>query len=387
MPGSVIFVHGTGVRLRAYKASIATIRARIGAAGISEPVIECAWGDPFGSLFVGRSLPDYYSDAAVEKDALELAQWARLFEYPLSELEKLSIRGAAAGLPAMPGQKPVWLKDLERISLYKPSTEFDQLLRRAGLREYWNDAWPRIIGSPLVRPAFERSAQANELADCVGALARAVVAQLHIKAVADGQPGPSAQMRDLLCQRLRSDWGYEVLGLGTFLSEIIKRAGTSVIRNRRSAINETIAAPIGDILLYQSRGQEIRDFIRSKVDAAPAPVTLVSHSLGGVACVDLLAMPDPPQVAALVTMGSQAPYFYEMDALASVKAPNSLPTEFPPWLNIYDRDDFLSFVGTRIFPGRVQDFEVRSGQPFPDSHSAYVGNDAVWGEIRKFISQ
>lgn len=246
-------------------------------------------GDPFGSLFVGRSLPDYNSEAAVERDALELAQWARLFEYPLSELENLSIRGAAAGLPAMPGQKPLWLRDLERISLYKPGTEFDQLLRRARLTNYWNDAWARIIGSPLVRTAFERSAQANELADCVGALARAVVAQLHIKAVADGQPGPSAQMRDQLCQRLRSDWGYEVLGLGTFLSEIIKRAATSVIRNRRSAINQTIAAPIDDILLYQSRGKELRDFIR-KVVAAPAPATLVSHSLGGDACVDLLLL-------------------------------------------------------------------------------------------------
>ena len=40
--------------------------------------------------------------------------------------------------------------------------------------------------------------------------------------------------------------------------------------------------------------------------------------------------------------------------LASLQAPAALPDEFPPWLNLFDRSDFLSFVAERLFPGRVR---------------------------------
>ncbi|MGT2445905.1 hypothetical protein ACU4I5_26935 (plasmid) [Ensifer adhaerens] len=114
-------------------------------------------------------------------------------------------------------------------------------------------------------------------------------------------------------------------------------------------------------------------------------MTLVGHSLGGIACVDLLAMPEAPKVHRLVTFGSQSPYFYEIDALTSVKKPDVLPKGFPPWLNLFDRNDFLSFVGERLFPGQVEDFEVKSGASFPESHSAYLGNEDVWTKVRGFI--
>ena len=44
------------------------------------------------------------------------------------------------------------------------------------------------------------------------------------------------------------------------------------------------------------------------------PVVLLGHSLGGVACVDLLAREELPRVASLITVGSQAPFFYELGA-------------------------------------------------------------------------
>ena len=46
----------------------------------------------------------------------------------------------------------------------------------------------------------------------------------------------------------------------------------------------------GDILLYQSRGHDIRAFIEEKLQHAEPPVTIVAHSLGGIACVDLLVL-------------------------------------------------------------------------------------------------
>jgi hypothetical protein len=144
--------------------------------------------------------------------------------------------------------------------------------------------------------------------------------------------------------------------------------------------------PLGDILLYQARGDEVRQFIRDKIMQAMPPVTVVAHSLGGIACVDLLALPNPPPIGCLVTAGSQSPLLYEIGALSSVKPPKPLPPGFPPWLNFYDRNDFLSYVARRLFP-TVTDIEVESGQPFPNSHSAYFGNAAVWQEIREFMPQ
>ena len=83
----------------------------------------------------------------------------------------------------------------------------------------------------------------------------------------------------------------------------------------------------------------------------------------------------------LVTVGSQAPFLYEIGALWSLTHDDPLPAHLPPWLNIYDTRDLLSYVGGRLFPGRVEDVEVNNGQPFPQSHSAYWTNPKVWDAI------
>jgi hypothetical protein len=112
-------------------------------------------------------------------------------------------------------------------------------------------------------------------------------------------------------------------------------------------------------------------------------VTLVAHSLGGIACVDLLVMRDLPKVSRLITVGSQTALLYEIGAMASLARSERLPAWFPPWLNVYDRDDFLSYRADRLFP-QVTDLEVSSREPFPDSHSAYLTSDTVWTAIRDF---
>jgi pimeloyl-ACP methyl ester carboxylesterase len=167
-------------------------------------------------------------------------------------------------------------------------------------------------------------------------------------------------------------------------SSIWSSAQEHVSRDKRRQLNMMSAFPIGDILLYQAHGATIRDFIRRKIEAATPPVTLISHSLGGIACFDLMAAPDAPEIACLVTVGSQAPFLYEIGALHSLKRPQGLPDAFPRWLNIYDRNDFLSFAAHRLFEEAV-DLSISSGQPFPDSHSAYFTNEAVWNAIRDFV--
>ena len=108
---------------------------------------------------------------------------------------------------------------------------------------------------------------------------------------------------------------------------------------------------------------------------------LLTHSLGGIAAVDLLAAQSLPSVRLLVTVGSQAPFLYEIGALWSLAHSDPLPAHVPAWLNIYDPRDLLSYVGAPLFPGRIEDVEVNNRQPFPQSHSAYWANPKVWDAI------
>lgn len=103
--------------------------------------------------------------------------------------------------------------------------------------------------------------------------------------------------------------------------------------------------------------------------------------MGGIACVDLLVQQQLSQVELLVTVGSQAPFLYEINALYSLEYGQLLPEHFPEWLNIYDLRDFLSYVGKKVFPDRVQDVRVDSKQPFPRSHGAYWTNAKTWEAI------
>jgi hypothetical protein len=88
-----------------------------------------------------------------------------------------------------------------------------------------------------------------------------------------------------------------------------------------------------------------------------------------------------PQVHLLITVGSQAPFLYEIKALHSLQYGEPLLPDFPAWLNIYDLRDFLSYVGERVFPEKVRDVRVDNKQPFPRSHSAYWTNPATWKAI------
>ena len=128
--------------------------------------------------------------------------------------------------------------------------------------------------------------------------------------------------------------------------------------------------------------------IKRAIEHAPGEaVTVLAHSLGGVACVDLLAMEDlDGRVDQLITVGSQAPFFYECGALASVEHPKTLPGHFPRrWLNIYDPWDLLAYRAAKVFPQHASDVEVSNGQPFPFAHSAYWSNSKVWDAIGTWL--
>ena len=159
------------------------------------------------------------------------------------------------------------------------------------------------------------------------------------------------------------------------------------MQRHRRGFFDNHSAKFADILHYQARGQAIRDHIRRRIEETyretGEPIALLCHSLGGVAAVDLLVEnPLNRCVSQFITVGSQAGFFYEVDALVRLPYPDPLPDHFPKaWRNVYDRSDFLSYRVGGVFPGRCTDLRVDNGQPFPQAHTAYWDNPAVIEEI------
>lgn len=387
--GTILLVHGTGVRFKSYWPLFENAQKLAASVGLKEKFVDCLWGDPLGVEFSGLSLPEPPTERQVRIEDQEALEWKWRFEAPLLELERLASLDRQFQDPPPPGQQAHWERLWSTILNQKRSIDLELLLDRGGLTEFWQEAWDEIVSSNIVPRAFESSA--DDLPSACGALARSLVAQLHVIAINHLSPGPSYALRDSLVKRLLIDWDQQVYAPSDWFTHFIKRATTRAIRNQRSELTDSAVLPIGDVLLYQAHGSLVRDYIRKKIELSTPPVTIVAHSLGGIACFDLLALPEAPQVARLVTVGSQVPFLYEIGALFSLKPPVNLsaagccqlPSSFPPWLNIFDRNDFLSYVGESLFFG-MRDIEIQSGQPFPDSHSAYFINDQVWATIRDF---
>lgn len=384
--GSIVLVHGTGVRLKNYVSGFDIAVKVAQDCSLKRKLVPCAWGDPLGVEFNGLSLPEPPSPEKVKKAEEEFAHWAWILDDPLLELSMLGApdgKAADDGFVDPEGKAP-YEQNLEQARAYVPSLEFETLLVRCELADVWKPARDLILSSPVTEAAFKASERVPQ--EAFRALARALVAQMHVETIARSRPAPVALHREKLVTRLLIDWKQQVFGVSEKFMEFVARAATRYVRSRRDALNTAAALPLGDVLLYQTHGATIRAFIKSAIAEAPAPVTLVAHSLGGIACVDLLALEKIPKIDGLVTVGSQSSFMYEIGSLASLKPGEKLRADFPKWLNIYDRNDFLSFYASRVFPN-ASDLEVSSGQPFPESHSAYLGNEAVWTMIREFIGE
>ena len=175
-------------------------------------------------------------------------------------------------------------------------------------------------------------------------------------------------------------------GMTEMMKGLAAKALTKLANRNRDSLFDQSHPLAGDILLYQSRGEVIRKYIGTRIDACGDDVTIVAHSLGGVACVDLLVMDPRPKVRCLITVGSQAPLLYELGALKSLAAGEPLPTTFPrQWVNVYCRNDLLSYLAEPVFGSPAQDIEIVSDLPFPQSHSAYWHDESMWTALARFL--
>lgn len=399
---TVLFVHGTGVRKDAFDISFEKIASELSKLP-NVSAKPCYWGHLGSELHAGgASIPEYDATRALAgaESAMAIADaeyqiplWGILYEDPLYELRVLALRRETA-MPWEPGQVQPGAALADLGNRFDISPELQRQLQIGGIDKYFEKARLSVTSSEPYRLALDTAPP--ELAEYQAAIARAFIAQAVALAEQDGidedpprLPIPTPVAHDIQLRNKIEDLLVRALGaversIGGWVKEqlggLVLRVGTWKGLRRRGAITDAAHPGTGDILLYQARGEAICDFIRDQIAQVAGPCVLLAHSLGGIACVDLLVK-QPAEVKLLVTVGSQAPFLYEINALKSLPFGQALPAHFPRWLNIYDLRDFLSYKGASIFEGKVRDVKVDNREPFHWSHSAYWSNAEVWKAI------
>ncbi|MFE9424771.1 hypothetical protein ACFYNO_17565 [Kitasatospora sp. NPDC006697] len=383
---AVVFVHGTGVRAESYESSLALLRKGLDRIDRGIGLHPCYWGDAHGVRpgMSSRTVPGYRGKAALLPEDEEVLRWGLLYVDPLCELRELGAEaGGRTGRRVLgDGSGPELERRAAQLAADLPA-ELAGLLGGAGAVERFRGAVSTVLAGTRESADCRRAlAGAGSDGGCAQLLSSAVVAQFLTEHQAAGEPLPwTVAERDhavlLVGQALGADTRGGVKRLaGTAAMYVVNR----LVGGWRDRITDGSASQVGDILHYAVRGAGLRTFIAdrvSEVARTEGPVVLFAHSLGGIAAVDLLVGQDFPAVAHLITAGSQASQLYGMNALPGLEFGRPLPPHFPRWTNLYDRRDPLGFLAGQLFPGRVEDVEVTSGQPFLAAHSAYFGNPAV----------
>jgi hypothetical protein len=396
----ILFVHGTGVR----DVSRSMELIRDGAKRILKmdpgDVIAVEWGKKVGpqDLDITPSLPPEDTTRGLGEDDEDVAAlWQVLLADPAAELRVLAEQPPQEVGMFDPAADPVDVAVRNRVAGAQPPEE---ALTHAGFSAAdlagVRDA---LADDPLLADA---AAAAGDPADrdLVEAIARALVAAMLAAHAAD-EPLPAAavdatardQLVDALTQAIAPDGTRGVFkGLA---GKVLGPLATRVAVNHRAQFMGPMSDFIRDVAFYVDKGAPVRAYIADAIrqHQQSKPLILLGHSLGGIACVDLLSDPkvmggaDPARIDLLVTVGSQSPLLYLMDALPSLspRSPDT-PVPFVPWLNIYNRDDLLSFCAARVWVNTpVKDEPISAGVPFPASHSAYWSQDRVYELIGKHV--
>ena len=411
---SILFVHGTGVRQTGYDETFKTLADWLEKKTElkSCTLRRCLWGEVYGSRLLGGggSIPGYAGRSSAAPEP-EVVKWWLLYQNPCFELESLREQGDRE-LP--PRARAEWKAKTDQIAGGVLSREFKLRLESHRLGELWPAALNRVTGSAVWRETLPpRDASADRFfPDFCRCTAEAVMAETALEALSAGIPVPTAESRNLIVDHFLQDLKAKVRGLRDWydaLAARVKQISLTMYAAGDYAMSKVVTAPIarnfvtdlslpaiGDILFYQARGERIRDFIEAEIGKLEPPVFLLAHSLGGIACVDLLVLKKAlrSRVAGLITAGSQSPLFYEMDCLISLPrtaeqpAP-PLPAHFPPWLNFHDPNDYLGYAARQVFHDdpRIEDVEVLSRQPRLMAHSAYWSEPALWDRVAAFVHQ
>lgn len=389
---TIVFIHGINVRdadfQQTWRVLSRTLAQRLPGAGL----LACQWGDDLGASLhcEGRSIPTYDTS----KDALSVlpeieaaALWATLHDDPLFELRLLAHLQADSDSIAPPhtlAQADDWCALLDQIAADPAVAE---RAAHCELLACLDPAVAMLRGCAELADVLGRFDVASD--QLPGVAARALAAEMMRQAEAAGAPAIQGTARDALVAAIEDVLGGAPKGIGSWLAAplvgLAKHLGTRYLRRHRHSLYDVVNPIIGDLIVYQGRGEPIRARLAELLRQRSEPAVVIAHSLGGVAAVDALLL-DPSlcaQVRQLITIGSQAGFFYEINGLVGMPYAKAaaLPPGFPPWLNFYDKADMLSYLAGPVFGAGATDVEVHSDQPFPQSHSAYWTSAPLWDRV------
>jgi hypothetical protein len=201
--------------------------------------------------------------------------------------------------------------------------------------------------------------------------------------------------------------GRRLLRLREGLSRITHAAGRvsggALASVARGSLHRTTSMFIGDILVYLDQrgsdaaagaiGAAVLDGLRAASDArtdADPQLVVMAHSMGGNIVYDLLSRGlTDVRCDVLVTVGSQVGVFAELGLFGAVEAPEDPGRDRVPalagvgrWLNVFDRNDLLSFSVERIFHGG-EDLEYSTGRGLMHSHSSYFVRPSFYDRLAR----
>jgi hypothetical protein len=294
----------------------------------------------------------------------------------------LEARGSSATTGFAPGDFAIEASLKAQLATLATDPMASRKLGESGLKQEWPEAIETFRNTAEVKRCIATAARHPELVR--SALARSLVASLVILHIDDGAPCITGALRDELAALFEEKLGGTPRGIVSWMSDLLigiaQRAATRYVKRKRGTLSDASVPIVGDVIRYQGRGQSIRARIAETIAAQHKGLIILAHSLGGVAVVDTLLL-NPSlrgHVAHLFTIGSQAGFFYENDALTALAYGDPLPDDFPAWTNVYDRSDALSFLTKPLLGTSSNDVELPSNQPFPQSHSAYWTNPALY---------
>jgi pimeloyl-ACP methyl ester carboxylesterase len=393
---AIVFVHGTGVREEGYSRAFSTFRASVQKRLPEVTVLPCGWGKFLGTelAFGGASIPSYRERPAKDrtKDFESDLKWAIADADPVHDLRFLALTTASEGQRFVIAGTESFAGVLSRKAAGLAHTQplAGELVERNVL-EYFAAAVDRVMDDPVVVRAVSQAHAPAQRSAVVTALGEAIVAATRQEVeLGEGEPLP-------LHGATRRRWvGLVVDGLGggdlSLLGSAFGLAGKVAMRlggawaldRWRGRLSDATQPALGDIVRYLSRGDTLRDAVAEVVGSVDDEVVLVGHSLGGIACLDLLLTRSLPSVRMLMTVGSQGSLLHELDALPGLAVGQDLPTTFPRWVNVYDRRDLLSYLARPIFGDGVVDEELDNEAVMPQSHSAYFDNDAFYDLVATY---
>lgn len=398
---TVIFVHGIGGRKYNLIESFEEIQYSLSnhklLKGKKDLKIELSdWGERKGAELKADGASIYNYDLTGGEADSKQKLWQQLYRDPLYELRFLIFK-PSEGLQHNYGNDDNPEDEFkERVNNLVSSDKVKNIV--PGIWDIFLEAHKKIACSTHYE--FLAKKVSSSLADeYYDSIARAIVAQMIWLSQEKGRSASivyNHKLRDRV-KKCIFDELTEGLEAKATIADLVFQWGLSQLQWKgQSCLDRKLGAlhdfsyPLaGDILVYQAKGQRIRNYIKKQVDKAGESVILLAHSLGGIACVELLAKVDLKNVKLLVTVGSQTPYLYELDALQCLDYGETLRADFPRWINIHDPQDILSYTGNhkKLFQGRVEDIPVNNQQPFPQCHKAYWSNSKMWDFIAKAITE